>query len=169
MSEATATRREPNTHFFTHLSLPPWFLLLPHLCLFLFYPLLLVFYLFSHVNSTLHSLFSDLFTSIQRAAWLRHCFPMLPLSISPCPEAGLLSLVPVGSVHCNSAVSYKQTSLIGHCYSQMWQGWKNVPELSLHFTGVFGGKYLVIYTVACMLCFSTNCQEGNWSNNYNQM
>ncbi len=60
------------------------------------------------------------FTSVQRAAWLRHCFPMLPLSpcVSPWAEVELLLfLVPVGSVLCDSAVSCKQTGLIGHCYS----------------------------------------------------
>lgn len=76
-----------------------------------------LFYLFSHVGSTLYSPVSDLFTLVQKAARLWLCVPMLPLHVSHCPEVVLLFRVPVGSVHCNSAVSCKQTSLIGHCYS----------------------------------------------------
>lgn len=77
----------------------------------------LFFNLFSHVSSTLYSPVSDLFTLVQKAARLWLCVPMLPLHVSHCPEVVLLFWVPVGSVHCNSAVSCKQTSLIGHCYS----------------------------------------------------
>lgn len=69
--------------------------------------------------------FAPTWTYLHSAAPLCVWFPMLPLHASSCPEVALLFLVPDGSVLCDSAVSCKQTILIGRCYSWVW---KHVPQ-----------------------------------------
>lgn len=121
MSEATGTSGLSNGHLFTHpqsdTSISPLSLLLP----FFF----VICHFFPVFWRQLYTPFTPTWTYLHSAAPLRVCFPMLPLHVSSCPEVALLFLVPDGSVLCDSAVSCKQTILIGRCYSWVW---KHVPR-----------------------------------------